>query len=296
MNTKLTRLRFYGCVLGLAGVLLSLSGLFTFGLNQGLEFTGGIVTEISTTEVVNLQEMNNQVSLLLGPEAAVNLIDEGHTWNIRQSLLKNQDLSWIAQLGANTATETTLLNSSIIGPQVGDELLEQGGLAMLAAVIAIFIYLAFRFEWRFAFGAVLALFHDVVIILGIFAWSGLEFNLTVLAAVLAVIGYSLNDSIVVADRIREILRSKPKQAVSQSINQAIQSTMSRTLITSGTTLTTVGAIWLLAGRPLEGFSIALFFGIVVGTISSICVAPTLPEKLGLSAEDYQPKEPAPELI
>ncbi|WP_019614363.1 protein translocase subunit SecF [Psychromonas ossibalaenae] len=296
MITQLTRLRFYGCVLGLVAVLLSFAGLLTFGLNQGLEFTGGIVTEINTTEVVNLQDMSSQVSNLLGPEASVSLIDDGHTWSIRQPLLKDPDLSWFAQLGENTASETTLLNSSIIGPQVGDELLEQGGLAMLAAVLAIFIYLAFRFEWRFAFGAVLALFHDVVITLGIFAWSGLEFNLTVLAAVLAVIGYSLNDSIVVADRIREILRSKPCQAVSQSINQAICSTMSRTLITSGTTLTTVGAIWLLAGRPLQGFSTALFFGIVVGTISSICIAPTLPERLGLRAEDYQPKEPVPELV
>jgi len=295
MDKKLTKLRIFGCAVGLFAVLFSFAGLFHFGLNQGLEFTGGVVTEINTTQVMNLSEMHSQVTQLLGTEASVNTIDEGHVWIIRQSISLAQDLTWIDTLGKNIGMETTLLNSSVIGPQVGDELLEQGVLAMLVALASIFIYLAFRFEHRFALGAIVALFHDVIIIFGIFAWTGLEFNLTVLAAVLAVIGYSLNDSIVVADRIRELLRSDAHQAISQTINQAVKSTMSRTLITSGTTLTTVAAIWLLAGRPLEGFSIALFFGILIGTLSSICIAPTLPEMLGLSAQDYQNKVPSAEL-
>ena len=174
---------------------------------------------------------------------------------------------------------------------MGDELFDQGCLAMFAAMIAVMIYLAVRFEWRLALGSVVALVHDLILVLGLFSLLQIEFNLTVLASLLAIIGYSLNDSIIVGDRVRELLRVKSNNVLSPAtiINNAIKSTLTRTLITSGTTLATVASVWLLAGAPLQGFAIALFTGIVVGTFSSICIAATLPELLGLSAKNYEVK-------
>ena len=182
-------------------------------------------------------------------------------------------------------------SSAYIGSQVGDELFEQGCLALLAAMVAVMLYLAIRFEWRLALGSVVALTHDLILVLGLFSLLQLEFNLTVLASLLAIIGYSLNDSIIVGDRVRELLRVKLNASISVSsiINSAIKSTLTRTLITSGTTLATVASVWLLAGTPLQGFAIALFSGIVVGTFSSVCIAATLPELMGLSAKNYEVK-------
>ena len=177
---------------------------------------------------------------------------------------------------------------------MGDELFEQGCLALFSAMVAVMLYLAVRFEWRLAVGSVVALVHDLLLVLGLFSLLSIEFNLTVLASLLAIIGYSLNDSIIVGDRVRELLRVKSNNALSPAsiINSAIKSTLTRTLITSGTTLATVASVWLLAGAPLQGFAIALFTGIVVGTFSSICIAATLPELLGLSAKNYEEKQDA----
>jgi preprotein translocase subunit SecF len=199
---------------------------------------------------------------------------------------------WLATLTQDETLGAEVLSSSYLGSQVGDELFEQGCLALFAAMVAVMIYLALRFEWRLALGSVVALMHDVVVVVGLFAWLQLDFNLTVLASLLAIIGYSLNDSIIVGDRVRELLRldSTTQQAsVNTVINESIKSTLTRTLITSGTTLATVASVWLLAGAPLQGFSIALFVGIVVGTLSSICIAATLPQLLGLRHENYQVK-------
>ncbi|MGL4616467.1 MAG: protein translocase subunit SecF, partial [Shewanella sp.] len=183
--------------------------------------------------------------------------------------------------------EVQVLNTSVVGPQVGKELAEQGGLALLVAMLAILGYLSYRFEWRLASGALFALVHDVMFVLAFFSLTQMEFNLTVLAAVLAILGYSLNDSIIIADRIRELLIAKPKLAIQEINNQAIVATFSRTMVTSGTTLMTVGALWIMGGGPLEGFSIAMFIGILTGTFSSISVGTSLPEFLGLAPEHYQ---------
>ncbi|MGL4836796.1 MAG: protein translocase subunit SecF, partial [Shewanella sp.] len=173
------------------------------------------------------------------------------------------------------------------GPQIGQELAEQGGLALLVAMLCILGYLSYRFEWRLASGAIFALVHDVVFVLAFFALTQMEFNLTILAAVLAILGYSLNDSIIIADRIRELLIAKPQLPIQTINNQAIVATFSRTMVTSGTTLMTVGALWIMGGGPLEGFSIAMFIGILTGTFSSISVGASLPELLGLTSEHYQ---------
>jgi len=172
-----------------------------------------------------------------------------------------------------------------VGPQVGDELTEKGGLAMLYALIGILAYVAWRFEWRFALGAVIALVHDVVVTVGIFSLLGLEFSLPVLAAVLAVIGYSLNDTIVVFDRIRENFRKMRKGTIVEIMNTAINQTLRRTLLTSLTTLLVVVTLILLGGEIIKGFAVALFIGILVGTYSSIFVASPVVLSLRITRDD-----------
>ena len=175
-----------------------------------------------------------------------------------------------------------------VGPQVGEELTEQGGLAMLIALGAIFLYVMFRFEWKFSAGAVAALFHDVVITLGLFSVLGLDFDLTVLAALLAVIGYSLNDTIVVFDRIRENFRRMRRGSSESIVNRSLNQTLSRTLMTSLTTLLVLAALFVLGGELIHGFASALIIGVLIGTYSSIYVASTCTLWLGVQKADLMP--------
>jgi preprotein translocase subunit SecF len=177
-----------------------------------------------------------------------------------------------------------------VGAQIGEELTEQGGLAMLFALIGILIYVAMRFEWRFALGAVLATVHDTVFTLGFFALFGIEFDLTVLAALLAVIGYSLNDTIVVFDRIRENFRRMRTGTVADVMNVSINQTLSRTIMTSATTLLVVVSLFLFGGQVIHGFALALIVGIVIGTVSSIYVASPLALWLGISRTNMAAKK------
>lgn len=273
-------------------ILLMCVALFfitTRGFNWGLDFTGGVVSEVQLNPHITSSELSPLLEAGLGQKVSV-ISGEGQgRWIIRYSIPENtqQSATSIETLLAPLHADTKVLNTSIVGPQVGQDLANQGGLALLVCLLCIMVYLSVRFEWRLALGSLVALLHDVVFVLGFFALSQMEFNLTVLAAILAILGYSLNDSIIIADRIRELLRMKPKVATADINNQAIAATFSRTMITSGTTLLTVSALWLLGGAPLEGFSIAMFIGIMTGTWSSISVGTSLPEVLGLKAEHYQ---------
>jgi len=177
-----------------------------------------------------------------------------------------------------------------VGPSVGEELTEQGGLAMLVALLCILVYVAMRFEWRFALGSVVALAHDVLLTLGLFSFLQLEFDLTVLAAVLAVIGYSLNDTIVVSDRIRENFRKVRKGGPEEIINISLTQTLNRTVITSLTTIFVLLALFFVGGALIHGFATALLFGVVIGTYSSIYVASLVALMLGISKEDLIPAE------
>lgn len=281
------QLRFAGLVFSLLLVAISTFGIASKGLNFGLDFTGGYLTDFTTSTPLSL----NQLSVKIDDSGLDNYTLTAQSAQHFQLRESEQHNSWLDILEQHEDFSVHVLSSSYLGSQVGDELFEQGYLALFAAMVAVMLYLAVRFEWRLALGAVVALFHDIIIVVGLFAWLQLEFNLTVLASLLAIIGYSLNDSIIVGDRVRELLRIETAQnlAVDKVINNAISSTLTRTLITSGTTLATVASIWLLAGAPLQGFSIALFAGIVVGTLSSICIAATLPQLLGLSAQNYKVK-------
>ncbi|TQV85058.1 protein translocase subunit SecF [Aliikangiella coralliicola] len=289
-----SRVRFLGLSFSLLLIVLALFGLFSRGLNLGIDFTGGFITEFSTSQPVSQENMQRLLEKQIGEKFLLTASEEKTNWTVRQPDDANTSISknWLAELSEEAELtrdqiQVSALDSDYIGTQIGAELINQGGLAMMAALIIIMLYLSARFEWRFALGAILALFHDVIIILGLFAWSQLEFNLTVLASLLAIIGYSLNDSIIVADRVRELMRFNKNNSLSDLINSAIKSTLTRTLITSGTTIATISAVWWLAGKPLEGFSVALFSGILVGTLSSICISATFPQVVGLNIDCYR---------
>ncbi|BFL85264.1 protein translocase subunit SecF [Shewanella baltica] len=290
-NINLTKWRYVSSAISILLMITSLAIIGVKGFNWGLDFTGGVVTEVQLDRKITSSELQPLLNAAYQQEVSVISASEPGRWVLRYGDIKSADTEQsnvdIQQVLAPLNSEVQVLNSSVVGPQIGQELAEQGGLALLVAMLCILGYLSYRFEWRLASGALFALVHDVVFVLAFFALTQMEFNLTVLAAVLAILGYSLNDSIIIADRIRELLIAKPKLAIQEINNQAIVATFSRTMVTSGTTLMTVGALWIMGGGPLEGFSIAMFIGILTGTFSSISVGTSLPELLGLTPEHYK---------
>ncbi|PSW20684.1 protein translocase subunit SecF [Photobacterium sanctipauli] len=283
-----TKWRHCTSVISIVVLLVSLFTIATKGLNWGLDFTGGIVTEVQLDSSVTSQQLDTVLDKALMQDVSVITAGEPGRWVLRYAIPEHGEAPQVDEVLQSLSSDIQVLNTSIVGPQVGQELAEQGGLALLIAVLCILGYLSYRFEWRLASGSVFALAHDVIFVLGFFAATQMEFNLTVLAAVLAILGYSLNDSIIIADRIREILISSPDKPIEQVNNEAIAATISRTLVTSGTTLMTVGALWWLGGGALAGFAIALFIGILTGTWSSISVGTALPELFGLKSKHYMP--------
>tara|TARA_R110000744_G_scaffold372_10_gene1373 strand:- start:16106 stop:17026 length:921 start_codon:yes stop_codon:yes gene_type:complete len=287
-TSRISKFRFASFYFAAVLIAISLFGLVKNGLNLGLDFTGGYLTEFSTEQPIAQENMQQLLSRYLPADFQLSAADNGTHWSVRQteSNIGQQQSSWLTEFAQQSDLSITPQDAMYIGSQVGDELIDQGGLALLTAVIVILVYLSLRFEWRLAAGSVVALVHDVVIVLGIFAWCNISFDLTILASLLAIIGYSLNDSIIVGDKVREIIMRNKDGDIDNIIDQAIKSTLVRTLITSGTTLATVLAIGLFAGESLQGFAIALFTGILVGTYSSIAISATVPQILGLTAEHY----------
>ncbi|MGX9462518.1 protein translocase subunit SecF [Shewanella sp. A14] len=283
----LTKWRYTSSIISIVLMLMSLTVIGVKGFNWGLDFTGGVVTEIQTDKAITASEIQPLMIAAYDQDVSVISAGEAGRWILRYAdVPKGETTPFLIDVLAPLNADISVLNSSIVGPQVGQELVDQGGLALLVAMLCIMGYLSYRFEWRLASGALFALMHDVVFVLAFFALSQMEFTLTVLAAILAILGYSLNDSIIIADRIREQLIAKPTWNTTNINNLAVKSTFSRTMVTSGTTLLTVVALWMMGGAPLEGFSIAMFIGILTGTWSSISVGATLPEFLGLKAEHY----------
>ncbi len=287
--------------LGLSGVLLILAigALIARGLNLGLDFTGGTLVEIAYPTAVDLDQVRTLLTQKGFENAAVQRF--GTTREILIRLPPDPKLSSaalsdkvLAVLRSEAGAQPELRRVEFVGPQVGEDLTEKGGLAVLFSLIGILVYVAWRFELRFALGAVLALIHDCLITVGFFALTQLEFDLSVLAAVLAIIGYSLNDTIVVFDRIRENFRRMRRGEALEIINASINQTLSRTLLTSGTTLLVVFALAWLGGEIIRNFSLALIVGIIVGTYSSIYVASALLVFLKLKREDMLlPEKEAP---
>ncbi|MFN2338281.1 MAG: protein translocase subunit SecF [Gammaproteobacteria bacterium] len=270
-------------------IIASLVLLLTRGLSFGVDFTGGTVIEVGYPQSVELGEVRGKLA-----EAGFDDAQVQHFGTARDVLIRlaPRGESSSAQLSEEVMTvleagdsKVELRRQEFVGPQVGKELTEQGGLAMLYTLIGILIYVALRFEYRFSVGAVAALVHDVIVILGVFSLFRIESDLTVLAALLAVIGYSLNDTIVVFDRIRENFRKVRKGTAVEVVNLSINQTLSRTIITGLTTMLVLAALYLLGGEVIRSFALALLLGVVVGTYSSIYVASLVALAMGVSKQD-----------
>ncbi|MBU6510580.1 MAG: protein translocase subunit SecF [Gammaproteobacteria bacterium] len=286
-------LRKFTFAYSIAVLIVAIVSLSIHGLNFAVDFTGGVTVQVTYPEPANLQQIRgalaaagykdaiaqtygtpDQVLIRLQPKKGVSGKDTGNT---------------VLALLQKAEPQVRLEQVNFVGPEVGRDLATKGTLAFVLTLAGILIYIIFRFEWRLAVGGVLATLHDVVFVVGFFSVFHLEFDLNVLAAVLAVMGYSVNDTVVVFDRIREDFRIMRKGTPLEIINLAINQTLSRTIITSGTTLLVVIALFFLGGPVLHGFSVALLVGIIVGTYSSIYIASAIALVLGVSKKDLMVK-------
>ena len=287
MNINFMRFRKIAITISLVMFVGSIGSIFMRGLSLGLDFSGGTLVEIQYEDSVDLQEIRGVLS--------ENGYEDFQVVNFGSSLdvlIKIADQPGNSSLGdqifallSSNSFEGELKRIEFVGPQIGSELRDQGGLGMLVALGMILLYVAFRFQYKFALGAVAALGHDVVIILGLFSIFAWDFDLSVLAALLAVIGYSLNDSIVVSDRIRENFRSERALDSEDLINLSLNQTLSRTVITSLTTLLVLFALFFFGGDAVRGFSLGLIIGVLIGTYSSLYIVTTILISLNLSQED-----------
>ena len=283
-------------VISLITFLLAVFFLATRGLHLSIEFTGGTLIEVSYAQAPDLQQIRKQLETDGFADPQVQNFGSSRDVLIRVPLTKDGEASKVgdrvmtslAKVGAGgTAAEAPQLKRvEFVGPQVGKELAEDGALALLLVIIGIVVYLAFRFEWRFAVSAIIANLHDVVIILGFFAFFQWEFSLPVLAAVLAVLGYSVNESVVVFDRVRETFKKKRGMTTPEVLNHAITSTISRTIITHGSTQMMVTSMLIFGGAALHYFALALTIGILFGIYSSVLVASPLVMWMGVSREQF----------
>lgn len=268
-------------------LVIAIGSLAVKQLNWGLDFTGGTLVEVHYAESANLNEIRETLAAA-GYDGAIVVsfgTDQDVLIRLPDGYSDAQGTEMLQTLQASSGMGVELRRIEFVGPQVGDELREQGGLAMLLALGLVMLYIAFRFQFKFALGAVVALIHDVIITLGFFSIIGLEFDLTVLAALLAVIGYSLNDTIVVSDRIRENFRKLRRAAPLEVVNISLSETLGRTMVTSLTTLLVLLALALYGGEMIFGFAVALIVGVMIGTYSSIYVASNVLLSLGVSKED-----------
>ena len=276
-----------------ATVLLPVLALFSWfhkGLNYGLDFTGGTLIELTYEKPADVTVVRNELVKAGYHEAIVQ--NFGATTDLLVRMpgedpqLGHQVAEALQKVGGDNPA--SVKRFEFVGPQVGEELRDQGGLGMLMALAGIMIYLAFRFQWKFGVGAIVSLIHDVIVTVGILAYFQITFDLTVLAAVLAIIGYSLNDTIVVFDRVRENFRVLRKATLIENINISTTQTLLRTMATSISTLLAIAALMIFGGDNLWGFSLALFIGVLAGTYSSIYIANVVLIWLNLNSEDLIP--------
>ena len=292
---KTTNINFVGnrnIALIFSGVLMiiSMGSLAVRGLQMGIDFTGGTLIEVGYQKTADLTVLRNTLDAEGYNDATVQNFGTAKDVLIRlkpQDGIGNVELSAkvLEAINKNTAEPASVRRVEFVGPQVGDDLAEDGFLALLYSTIGILIYIAWRFEWKFSVGAVLATFHDVIVTLGLFSVLGLEFDLTVLAAVLALIGYSLNDTIVVYDRIRENFRLLRNKSTEEIMNISVNVTLSRTIMTSLTVILVLVSLFFLGGEVIHNFSVVLLFGVFFGTYSSIFIASPMALMLGISPED-----------
>lgn len=281
-------------------MIVSFALLFTRGLNLGIDFTGGVVIEVNYPVAANVDRARAALAQAGFADAQVQAFGSSRDLAVRVPPADNEEVTQISQRVVEALRQVDpgvqVRRTEVVGPQVGEDLTEQGGLAILFTFIGILIYVGFRFEKKMAAGTVLAAMHDPIVILGFFAATQLTFDLSVLAAVLAVIGYSINDTVVVFDRVREVFLLMRKATPTEVLNKAINETLSRTLMTSFSVLFVVVSLYLFGGETLAGFSIAIIIGVLVGTYSSIFVAGALALDMGVKALDLMDiKKEDPEL-
>ncbi len=286
--------RKYAMIFSLTLIVISIASIATRGLNFGLDFTGGTTVVVDFEKDVGLDTIREALKDNGFIDASVQNFGSSKSVQVRfqsESDAQSQQLrDHLDEIIQPLDSSAKVGKGEFIGPQVGEELVDQGSLAILYAIIGILLYVTMRFEWRFSVGSVVALVHDVVITVGVFSIIQMEFDLTILAALLAVIGYSLNDTIVVFDRVRENFKALRKKSPSEVFNISIAQTLSRTVITSMTTLLVLLALFIVGGAMIHGFAFALIVGVVIGTYSSIFVASTATLTLGISREDLMPVE------
>jgi len=270
-------------------MIFSLVSIISKGLNPGIDFTGGFQVEVSYQQSPEIESIRNNLSAAGFNDAIVQNSGSATDIMIRIAPREGLDSRTVGKLIIDNLNQSSnsaqLMSSEYVSAQVGEELTEQGGLAMIFALIMIMIYIVFRFQWKFSIGAVMALIHDVLITIGVFSIFQITFDLAVLAAILAVVGYSLNDTIVIFDRIRENFRSMRRAETLDILNSSITQTISRTMITSSTTLMVLLALYIMGGQSLQGFSLALIIGVLIGTYSSIFIASTSIFYLDISTSD-----------
>ncbi len=293
--------RYIALVISAVFLVLAVVMIATRGINLGIDFTGGTLVEVGYPDRVELAQVRTVLNANGFGDATVQQFGTPRDILIRiapREGLSDAQLSdqLFGALNAANDGRLDLRRVEFVGPQIGEELREDGGLALLYALIAISIYVMLRFEWRFSVGALLALVHDVMITVGIFSLLQVEFDLPVLAALLAVIGYSLNDTIVVYDRVRENFRKLRKGDTLEIINTSLNQTLLRTMVTSLTTVLVLLALFFLGGEIIHGFALALLIGVIVGTYSSIYVASLAILMLGVNKEDLMPVKKEGEVL
>ncbi len=273
------------CVLFLGSII----SLAVYGLNWGLEFTGGTQVQVAYSQPADMTQMHQELDAAGFSEAVLQTYGSSDNVLIRIGMHKGMNQQDIVAKVTSSLPGAKVQRVNAIGSEVSQKLATNGALALVLSLFCTIAYIAMRFEYRFAIGAAVALIHDPILILGIFSFFHMEFDLNALAAVLTVIGYSLNDTVVIFDRIRENFRKMRKGTPIEIVNTSINQTLSRTVMTSGLTLIVVVVLFFMGGAMIHGFSLALIVGIVVGTYSSIYVAGALSVALGLSRQDLMPK-------
>ena len=292
-NFNFMRLRHAASILSIILIVISIGSIAVRGLNLGLDFTGGTLLEVQYETPESIERISTALENAGYRDVTVQHFGAETDVLVRMSeaFRDNLGAEVLNVLQAQSAdNKLTLMRSEFVGAQVGEELRDQGGLALLLALFVVMIYVAARFQFKFSVGAVVALFHDVIIIIGLFSLFQWEFDLTVMAALLAVIGYSLNDTIVVADHIRENFRMLRRGDSEEVINYSINQTLGRTIMTSLTTALVLFALMIVGGDLIHNFAVALMIGVVVGTYSSVFVASSLLLMMKISREDLMPPE------
>ena len=276
LNINILRFKNIATILSILAIISSLFFLVYKNLNFGIDFKGGTLIEIKKDENLSIAEIRNQLSELNIGDIQIQTFGSDDIILIRiensTNLDANADMSSIELIRSSLGNDVIIQRTEIVGPKVSSELIQKGIIAIIIAVFLMLFYIWIRFEWQFSIGAVTALIHDVMITMGIFSFLQIEFNLSIIAALLTIIGYSMNDTVVVYDRIRENLRKYKQMNIFDLINQSLNETMSRTLLTSVTTLLALFSLYFLGGEVLKGFTLAMIIGVFIGTYSSVFIA------------------------